>query len=54
MKKECKSSITKNHKKNISFFMVFPQKGYIASAVIFRLAPEIKRTLWENQVTNEA
>ena len=38
MKKQYKSSMSKNHKirKHFFFFMVFPEKEHVASKVIFR------------------
>ena len=57
MKKQYKSSITKNHKfKEIYiFFDGVPLKGYIASSVIFRFCARNikKKTLWENQVIDD-
>ena len=47
MKKHYKSSIIKNHKitKTKFFFDGVPLKGYVASGVIFDLAPEIKKRI---------
>ena len=46
MKRQYKSSITKNHKikkKKIFFFDGIPLKGYVASEVIFRFSARNKK-----------
>ena len=56
VKKQYKSSITKNHKiKKKYIFDGVPLKGYVASYVIYRFCTRNeKKALWENQVTNDS
>ena len=50
MKKQYKSSITKNHR--ITFFDGVPLKGYVTSSVIRRFCTrnKKKKALWEYEV----
>ena len=55
MKNKYKSLTTKNHKIKINIlFDGVPLKGYVPSLVIFRFCARKKKTLLENQVTNDA
>ena len=46
MKKQCISSITKNHKiKRKYFFYGVPLKGYVASKLFLDFVPEMKKAI---------